>query len=472
MIDDSIIDRFVADYRREVDFYQEAARLCRARCEDLLRTRGILGIVSHRAKNPEKLSGKLRQREPEKKYNSSDAIRDDIPDLAGVRIALYFPGDREKVTRLLSEAFIVEVIKTFPIRDKARQNKRFDGYHATHFRVTMRAESLPEADKRFMSARVEIQLGSVLMHAWAEVEHDLVYKPASGEPSTEEHAILDELNGMVLAGEIALERLQAAVETRVSRQGRKFAHQFELASWLYAKTKDFRSAEDDEPQMGRLDVLFKLLRRANLDTTEGVTPFVRAVREETESRPIADQVADAVLTADPKLYPYFLQLQEDQSEGIRGQKDYTHEALGRFLTKWIDLERVINLIAKSEADALNQASTTHETFINLPRIPNVLPIPVALKLLRSHGYLNDDQVRVIDQLRRHRNEIVHGLRVFEQEELAFAFKSASDILEKLEHEPRINIILREEANSNGKQEKKETKSFASKKKRTTHIKPK
>ena len=48
------------------------------------------------------------------------------------------------------------------------------------------------------------------MHAWSEVEHDLIYKPMQGTLSEEELAILDELNGLVLTGEIALERLQAA----------------------------------------------------------------------------------------------------------------------------------------------------------------------------------------------------------------------------------------------------------------------
>ncbi len=41
------------------------------------------------------------------------------------------------------------------------------------------------------------------MHAWSEVEHDLTYKPMQGTLSEEELSILDELNGLVLAGEIA-----------------------------------------------------------------------------------------------------------------------------------------------------------------------------------------------------------------------------------------------------------------------------
>lgn len=64
---------------------------------------------------------------------------------------------------------------------------------------------LSEAEKRYAVARVEVQVASVLMHAWSEVEHDLVYKPLQGGLSTEEYAILDELNGLVMAGEIALE---------------------------------------------------------------------------------------------------------------------------------------------------------------------------------------------------------------------------------------------------------------------------
>ena len=66
------------------------------------------------------------------------------------------------------------------------------------------------SEKRYCRARIEIQVASVLMHAWSEVEHDLIYKPLQGTLSKEELAILDELNGLVLAGEIALERLQAA----------------------------------------------------------------------------------------------------------------------------------------------------------------------------------------------------------------------------------------------------------------------
>ena len=72
----------------------------------------------------------------------------------------------------------------------------------------MRDEILNESQRKYGAARIEIQVASLIMHAWSEVEHDLIYKPMQGTLSEEELSILDELNGLVLAGEIALERLQ------------------------------------------------------------------------------------------------------------------------------------------------------------------------------------------------------------------------------------------------------------------------
>ena len=92
-----IVDRFLASYERQIDFYAEASHLVETRCDALLQQNGIRAIVSSRAKQIPKLRAKITQRMEEKDYQSSDAFADDIVDLAGARIALYFPGDLPKV---------------------------------------------------------------------------------------------------------------------------------------------------------------------------------------------------------------------------------------------------------------------------------------------------------------------------------------------------------------------------------------
>jgi ppGpp synthetase/RelA/SpoT-type nucleotidyltranferase len=226
----SAIDEFLKQYMTQSDFFQEASRLCAQQCETALKQNGIRSMVTYRAKGFETLRKKLDDRNVKKQYKTSDDCKADMPDLAGVRIALYSPGDLQEVHRLLESRFTIEKQKVFP-RDSepAAYEKRFSGYGARHYRLRMSVESLGAQD-RFANALIEIQVASVLMHGWAEVEHDLVYKPTSGTLSDAEYAVLDQLNGLVLAGEIALEQLQNAAKQRLAGAGVTFNNHYELAA--------------------------------------------------------------------------------------------------------------------------------------------------------------------------------------------------------------------------------------------------
>src|SRR5690606_3192277 len=145
-------------------------------------------IVSFRAKKPERLQDKLLKRNEKKNYKSISQIYDDIVDLAGIRVSLYFPSERELLDEIINEIFEVKLKKDFPDNTHIpKYTKRFSGYWATHYRVQLKEHNLTT---RYQNTLAEIQVASVLMHAWSEVEHDLVYKPYSGELSKEELAIL------------------------------------------------------------------------------------------------------------------------------------------------------------------------------------------------------------------------------------------------------------------------------------------
>jgi len=101
-----IIDQFLSHYKREYDFYNQAAKLCDEKCSQLLEENGIRAIVSHRAKRPDHLENKLLDRNKQKKYKQEDDIYSDIIDLAGVRVALYFPGDLNEVSNLLKKTLL------------------------------------------------------------------------------------------------------------------------------------------------------------------------------------------------------------------------------------------------------------------------------------------------------------------------------------------------------------------------------
>src|SRR5450432_746503 len=199
---DEVISRFIETYPREFELNEKVAQHASELCKNLLASSGIRAIVSYRAKQPNQLKAKLRQRcAGGKEYENDKAIRDDIVDLSGVRIALYFPTDRVKIAKIIHDFFSVHKTKEFRRREESDtgSEQRFDGYYADHYRVRFKVNALQMADpqNRFKSATIEIQVASVLMHAWAEVNHDLVYKNLTGGPvSSDEHAILDAINGL------------------------------------------------------------------------------------------------------------------------------------------------------------------------------------------------------------------------------------------------------------------------------------
>jgi ppGpp synthetase/RelA/SpoT-type nucleotidyltranferase len=234
----SVIDEFLRQYEREYDYYFSIARITARRCEIALSDAGIRHLVTFRAKRIDRLQDKLIKRNESRPYTDIESIRENIVDLAGVRIALFFPGDQSSAEAIVEALFDIDRRKSFPEdRDEGDPSEdayvqRFQGYCATHYRVRNRAQDLQDDDRRFADARVEIQIASVLMLAWQEVHHDLAYKPLSGELTVDERAILDEVNGLVIAGEIAFERLQRAVERRLNEYNEPFASHYDLASYI------------------------------------------------------------------------------------------------------------------------------------------------------------------------------------------------------------------------------------------------
>lgn len=409
-----LIEEFIARYRREFDYYDQTARLIAQALDSNLQAAGIRSMVTSRAKSPARLEAKVRQRARTKNYTTLEEISADIVDLAGARVALYFPGERDQVDRLVKQLFtLLETPKEFPASAKATYKKRFSGYWATHYRVQLKESNLGTAQQRYAEARVEIQVASVLMHAWSEVEHDLVYKPFEGTLSDEEYAILDELNGLVIAGEIALERLQKAGETRVAGSEREFVNHFDLASHLLSRTALEAHGPLADSALGRVDLLFELLKRLNLLTPELLKPYLDAVHHDTERRPIAEQIIDRLLAEEESRYKVYEEIRAARPLSVRAEEAIEpsaaelHGAIGHLLAEWARLERVVRDMYPSSDQRRGV-------------------VPTAKMMDR---FVPD--VREFERIRRMRNGVVHGVDVVDPADLHDAANRLHDIVEEV-----------------------------------------
>lgn len=405
-----LIPQFIENYRKKFTFYENAARLAAKQLEDALQSAGIRAIVTSRAKNPGRLKSKTihRNAEREMPYRNMREIYDDMFDLAGVRVSLYFPGDRDKTDTLVNDLFTVLDRKQFPEQSKPPSyNKRFSGYWANHYRVNIREENTLPAQKKYTSVCVEIQIASVMMHAWSEVEHDLVYKPLQGILSDEELSILDELNGLVLAGEIALERLQSAGNERIKNKDTTFSSQYDLASYLYNYMSNHLRREDIELRLGNIELLFKLLNRLKIIKVKDIEPILKSVKFEKDRRNISQQIIDQIITGNEKRYHIYQELRT--GDDIIDQK--TLKAINGFFGQWVPLENLLNKAA------CRSTPKSYGAF--------------NINTLKRMNILDKDLSNKIGALRRTRNVLIHDIEKPDVEELIRQGDEIHEVYQKL-----------------------------------------
>lgn len=107
-----------------------------------------------------------------KRKNYSNPF-DDNEDFCGVRVIVYYLKDIELIQEIITREF--SVVSSI---DKASQlgPKEF-GYRSYHSIIKIKSEWLEAPNYRGLEdIKIEIQLRTVLMHAWAEIEHKLAYK--------------------------------------------------------------------------------------------------------------------------------------------------------------------------------------------------------------------------------------------------------------------------------------------------------
>ena len=112
-----LINQFIENYKKKLTFYENLGRISSSQLEDALQSAGIRAMVTYRIKNPGRLKSKILRRNVKRTvpYKNMKEIYEDIADLCGIRVSLYFPGDRIKVDSLISDLFSGDRAQTVPL---------------------------------------------------------------------------------------------------------------------------------------------------------------------------------------------------------------------------------------------------------------------------------------------------------------------------------------------------------------------
>jgi ppGpp synthetase/RelA/SpoT-type nucleotidyltranferase len=167
----------LADFEAQSEALERLARDVRDLLLRLLREKGLpVHEVNTRVKTRRSLERKIRHHDPP--YTGLN----EVTDLVGARVITYFADDVDRVADLIESEFRVD--RTNSVDKRAIIEPDRFGYLSLHYVCGLSTDRLALREwARFADLRFEVQIRSILQHAWAEIEHDLGYHVEQAVPA-------------------------------------------------------------------------------------------------------------------------------------------------------------------------------------------------------------------------------------------------------------------------------------------------
>ncbi len=164
------MNRALSVYKKNVSIYEKVLKIIDKDLKKMLNNNKISFSIKRRVKSFDNYYTKLS-------HQRDENITKKLTDIFGIRIVCPFLEDVKKVEKIIeSNMKLLEKEK----KGSTYSFKEF-GYESIHFLIKLPKETEKNEKIRFVklphSERVcEIQLRTILQDAWAEVEHELIYK--------------------------------------------------------------------------------------------------------------------------------------------------------------------------------------------------------------------------------------------------------------------------------------------------------
>jgi putative GTP pyrophosphokinase len=155
-------------YSGRFEAYSSLTRLLHATVENIIRASGVVCLsVTSRTKSIPSFVEKMSR----KGYDSPEKAT----DLAGIRVITFIETDAVAAAKLMRDSFTIHPGKSLDKSEELGDSQV--GYRSIHLICELGSDrtALPEY-KPFRGMLFEVQVRTVLQHAWAEIDHDRGYK--------------------------------------------------------------------------------------------------------------------------------------------------------------------------------------------------------------------------------------------------------------------------------------------------------
>jgi putative GTP pyrophosphokinase len=191
-------------YQQSITRYEKAAAGLANAVTALLNDAGInYHMITHRAKSLRSAQEKFARKNPAGEPKYPDPLNQ-ITDLVGIRVINYLGSDVDKSVEALRDKFFVHeyIDKTL----LAKNSGNF-GYGGKHLILCARGQKVPDGCAQHTDILFEVQLRTVLQHAWAEFEHDIRYKARDKDSSPEVNRMFTLAAGLIELADAQFEQI-------------------------------------------------------------------------------------------------------------------------------------------------------------------------------------------------------------------------------------------------------------------------
>lgn len=180
-------------------------------------------------------------------------------DICGLRIICYYQSDFLEVCKILEREF--DVIN-FVDKEKELDVDRF-GYRSKHYVVTVKKDWLAIPNYRALGdLKAEIQVRTILMHSWAEIEHKLNYKSEDAIPNPLKRKLY-RLSALIEMADEQFEQIRNERRDYITTITPKSGEQFDLSQEINIDTLqaflDAYLPEREKSKNATTDLLKELL---------------------------------------------------------------------------------------------------------------------------------------------------------------------------------------------------------------------
>ena len=170
------LDDLLSEYDRAYPTHLALAATLKGLIGDLIAMSNVrVHSITERVKERDSLERKIRSR------IESYEVLCDVTDVVALRIITYFPDQVDAVAEIVKREFDVDPDRS--IDKRATLSPDQFGYLSLHYIAKLPRNRLDLTEnQRFEGCVFEVQIRSILQHAWAEIEHDLGYKSEAAVP--------------------------------------------------------------------------------------------------------------------------------------------------------------------------------------------------------------------------------------------------------------------------------------------------